>query len=287
MFQHFIITRFNLPHINYKTDKNKVKVLTDEWLRFRLDLFKKYCFPSIANQTNQDFVWLAYFDSKSPQYLLDEIKYFSRVLPSFKPFFCDEIEEVKPALLIDIRSYLKSETTHIITTEIDNDDAINRNFVQLVQSKFKPSPLSCIDTINGVCMSIDPFFILSKYQLRGTPFISVIEEVTNFRTLIVRNHSHWVDTDFIEIHDENMWLQVIHSKNIINTLVVDKYITDISIIDDFSIKLSDCRFGKFYKMLVLRETVFLYIRRLIAFCKKIFKSYFPFLFRLIKRIADK
>lgn len=287
MFQHFIITRFNLPHFNYKTDKNKAKVLTDDWLRYRLDLFKKYCFYSVANQTNKNFIWLVYFDAKSPDYLKNEIKNFSNSLENFKPFFCNEIEEVKSSMQSDIRSFLFRDTTHIITTHLDNDDAINTSFVNTIQSKFKPSVLTCIDPINGLCLNIEPFFILSKYSLKGTPFISLIEESKNFATVIARNHSHWIDTDFIIVNEENMWLQVIHTKNIINVLVVDKYIFDTSILNNFSIKLSDCRFGKFYKMLVLRETIFLYIRQLMRLCKEIFKSHFPFLFILIKRTANK
>ncbi|WP_051227980.1 glycosyltransferase [Gillisia sp. JM1] len=58
MFQHYILTRFNLRAEDWTTTKNNEKVLTEEWLEERFDLFENYCFSSVRNQTNQNFKWL-------------------------------------------------------------------------------------------------------------------------------------------------------------------------------------------------------------------------------------
>jgi hypothetical protein len=50
MFQHFVITRFNLRKKDWQTSK-KTQVLTDIWMEGRLELFEYYCFSSLKAQT--------------------------------------------------------------------------------------------------------------------------------------------------------------------------------------------------------------------------------------------
>ncbi len=63
MFQHFLITRFNLRKETWTTNKQNVAVLTEEWHENRFKLFKDYCFTSVAAQTNKNFVWLVFFSN--------------------------------------------------------------------------------------------------------------------------------------------------------------------------------------------------------------------------------
>ena len=55
-FKHYIITRFNLSQ---RWDKDSLgnKVLDDNWLKNRFQLFENYCFPSLKSQTNKNFEW--------------------------------------------------------------------------------------------------------------------------------------------------------------------------------------------------------------------------------------
>ena len=65
-FSHFIITRFNIKNQGWEYDKNCKEVNNDEWLRHRIEIFEKYCLPSILNQTEKNFLWLVYFDVCPP-----------------------------------------------------------------------------------------------------------------------------------------------------------------------------------------------------------------------------
>ncbi|MBL4887641.1 MAG: hypothetical protein JKZ03_04155 [Flavobacteriaceae bacterium] len=53
--KHFIITKFNLKGKNSRTDKGGSIMSTKEWLNHRLNLFQKYCLPSVKNQNNKAF----------------------------------------------------------------------------------------------------------------------------------------------------------------------------------------------------------------------------------------
>ncbi|MGO4891672.1 glycosyltransferase [Flavobacterium sp. W21_SRS_FM6] len=62
MFQHYVITRFNLRQKDWLASKSNNEVLTDEWMENRLTLFSHYCFPSLLKQSTQNFTWLGRVD---------------------------------------------------------------------------------------------------------------------------------------------------------------------------------------------------------------------------------
>jgi hypothetical protein len=58
-FHHFVLTRFNVK-IGLGGGESVAPNL--EWLVHRFDLFDKFCFPSVRNQSNLNFKWLVFFD---------------------------------------------------------------------------------------------------------------------------------------------------------------------------------------------------------------------------------
>ena len=72
---HYLITRFNLKKTNWnpRWKINQQLALSDEWLKYRFELFEKYCFPSVYNQSNQNFTWCVFFDIKTPDYYKERV----------------------------------------------------------------------------------------------------------------------------------------------------------------------------------------------------------------------
>ena len=87
MFQHFLITRFNLRLSEWQTTKRGESVLSEAWLNNRFELFKTYCLPSVKQQTNQNFTWLVCFDSETPTFYKDEIAKIAKSYANFKPLY--------------------------------------------------------------------------------------------------------------------------------------------------------------------------------------------------------
>ncbi len=96
--KHFLVTRFNLKHNNWKTGKDGQKVLTDTWLIHRFKLFEKYCLPSVKNQSNQNFIWCCFFDNSTPQEYMVRIKKLSTSYNNFVPIFINGMAELHTAL---------------------------------------------------------------------------------------------------------------------------------------------------------------------------------------------
>ena len=124
---HVLLTRFNLP-----SPGHEALLRTQEgWLKQRVVLFERYCLPSVKAQTCQDLKWIIYFDPHSPDWLCNRIaawRRFEVLTPIFRATVSrDEMQQ-------DILSIIKHPQTEILTTNLDNDDALAVDTVARLQA---------------------------------------------------------------------------------------------------------------------------------------------------------
>ena len=159
MFNHFLITRFNLKRSDWKTNKNNEEVLTDDWHKNRFNLFTNFCFPSVASQTNKNFEWLVFFDSSTTKEYRDLIKTLEVKMPNFKPFFINGMDEFLPSL----KSYISEiNEDFIITSGLDNDDCLSKDYIKEVQANFNKQDFLALDFVDGFTLQISPNIKLGK-----------------------------------------------------------------------------------------------------------------------------
>ena len=216
MFNHYLITRFNLRADYWDVTKNNEQLLTDEWMDNRMGLFENFCFPSVIGQTNQNFEWLLYFDTNTKEVYKNRILNLVANQKNFKVFFVDAMPSFMPELL----KYIALETKdkpYLITTRIDNDDSIHVDFINEVQKQFDQQEYRAIDFIKGYSLQIEPIYILGKKEQLFNPFISLIEKNDNPKTAFHQDHRYWKrDKKVTQIGEKRMWLSIIHQRNKIN-----------------------------------------------------------------------
>lgn len=235
-YQFYIITRFNLRRSDWETTKNGKKVLSDSWLKERFDLFDNYCFPSVKNQSNQDFKWLVFFDSDTPEIYKKKVEEYSLSFNNFHPFFIDGmdcfISSIKEKInLLDSKKY-------IITSRLDNDDCLHTDYVKVVQSYFNHQEYLAIDMIDGYCMQIGAKVKLGIKRQLYNPFITLIEKKDNCNTVWYRGHTYWkFAKNIYRVKNKRLWLTIIHEKNYSNEF--DGYgEVNFNILKKFNIKRS-------------------------------------------------
>ena len=216
MFDHYLITRFNLRNPKWDVTKNNESLLTDEWMEDRMWLFENFCFPSVTAQVNQNFEWLLFFDSTTSDKFKNRIKELTRDINNITIFFIDGM----PVFYEEIKQYIAAasqEKSHIITSRIDNDDSISKYFIDEVQKQFTSQDYQAIDIINGYSLQVKPDFILGKKEHIFNPFISLIEKNDNPKTVWFSDHNMWKkETRITQITNKRLWLSIIHEKNKVN-----------------------------------------------------------------------
>jgi hypothetical protein len=214
------LTRFNL--LLWNKDKEGEPVRTTKWLAHRFRLFENYCLPSIANQTCQDFEWIILFDSTTPEKFKNKIDEYQKECPQMVPIY---VEPKKGRLFADIfrEEVAKRVTTErVITSYLDNDDALNVRFVEDLQQRVQSLPDGTfIFYTNGYQFFTDHKYLMKIHYPRNH-FVSVVESSNpaTLKTIYGYGSHYYID----KIKDARieyagnlaMWCEVIHKKNMGN-----------------------------------------------------------------------
>lgn len=202
-----LLTRFNLP-----TGGLEGLVRAREgWLRQRVDLFERYCAPSVAAQRGARVSWIVYLDPASPPWLLERIApYAERGL--LYPVLRESVGVAE--LREDIAVVVPEPGDLLLTTNLDNDDGIAVDFCARLEAVITNEPRVAVYVPDGLVLAEDGLFLLRD---RHNAFCSVRETwdqpVTSWSEY--HNELHRV-MPVIELEGPPGWLQVVHGGNVSN-----------------------------------------------------------------------
>ncbi|MFT4212648.1 MAG: glycosyltransferase [Microbacterium sp.] len=208
-FSHFVITRFNV-----RFARSQVARPSSEWLDRRLDLFSRTAVPSLNSQTSKRFRWLVFFQDD----VSDDFRQRVEGLASRAHFEPVWINEFFDGELVSRCIAPLTDSDFIITSRVDNDDALSRDYIQAVQSRFARQDLLYLNFVRGI--QIVPGGQVYRYDANSNPFVSLIERIPqggvpatvfHMKHTQIRKHA-----DILQIIDAPMWAQVIHDGNMMN-----------------------------------------------------------------------
>lgn len=241
----FAITFFNLKL--WKEDKAHNSTRTDEWLGDRFSLFEKYCLPSMIQQTLKDFTWLCLFDKDTPEKYLKRIEEYKKYSSQFAPVFLSEEQanDKEHSMHSVVQQYLAGDEKYIITTNIDNDDAIRSNMLQVIresaESQIKKSPESAYGLYN--CLYGLQYFthnnMIVKMMYPHNHFQSLCERPDDFKT--IKGFPHTSVRKMFVNHDikrggQPFWLEIVHDHNVNNGYRVDMRLRNIPMFKSVNLK---------------------------------------------------
>lgn len=220
-FQHFIITRFNV-NIDRHQSPNR---LNDTWLAARFDLFQRYCFPTVSAQSEQNFRWLVLFDEQTPSRYLRLIKAYEKY-PNFVPVYCGD-HPIMPGVLERMKQ-LAPDAEWLVTTRLDNDDALSVNFVKCLHGVVQALDMKALESAGAHYINFP-----NGLQLHQEDFYDFRDVTNAFVTLVERaakpHGVFWIDhpgiyekAPVIQAETSPLWLQVLHEINLYNYLRGEK-----------------------------------------------------------------
>lgn len=217
-FEHFIVTRFNLPG-RWSFDKNKNSVRDNSWLEHRFKIFQKYCLFSIKKQTIQNFSWLVYFDVATPNKFKLIINEISSTVENFLPIFVESYDEFERHLGTFINE--KHTKTKIITTRLDNDDMLASNSVELIQYSGHLMGNGIIEFPLGYLFDLRTSRLFEKW-INLNPFISLVETKSKLKNQFIgvyaKEHNKWKNQEHLIASEKPQWVQIIHERNKLNEI---------------------------------------------------------------------
>jgi hypothetical protein len=199
---HALLTRFNLVA---PVEWGEARHLDEAWLRRRLELFDLVCAPSVGAQTSDEFVWIAFVAPESPRWLRDQLRASAPTAA-----ICDARGTGDPdCFRAVVPEHL--DGTRWITSRLDSDDAIARDFMARARAHAQPGYIAFrngahLDLVRGRA---------SRYNYYGNPFLA---RVADEDTVMAAPHT-CVEPLSVFDGQPAAWLAGIHDGNVINLFV--------------------------------------------------------------------
>lgn len=212
-FEHYLLTRFSAafaPEVPAQ----------EEWLRYRLGFFVDACWSSVRSQQGADFTWLVLLDDRCPDDFRADVETLAE--GTFTPVWSHE--QWSPSIFgraIAGASPAHAAAPWLLTTRLDSDDAIARDFMASVQREFTPTEGLFVDFPRG--LQVDRSGATYLYDQLSSPFLTFVERRrpdVDPSTVYAARHARarqWGPVR--EVSAPPMWLQVIHGTNLLNMTV--------------------------------------------------------------------
>src|SRR3989338_3478657 len=143
---HVVITRFSF---HFNPNKPDPKLLSSERLTRRFELFEAFCYPSVISQTNQDFIWMILIDPTLPELFLKRLQELTRAHPNI--YIVPWTHEYHLRDPRWIQKVLPLDAPYLITTRLDDDDALSEHFVETVRSDFRRTKIQDLMLLTYPC----------------------------------------------------------------------------------------------------------------------------------------
>lgn len=218
--QHFILTRFNL--LLWHNDKEGQKVRSKEWLEHRFSLFERYCLPSIVNQTCKMFEWVVLFDSTTPDSFKERINNYKEACSQLTPIYVrPDSGRFFPQIFRDAAVERMNEEL-VVTSYLDNDDALDIHFVEDVQRRAATLPDGTFITYDSGYQFFTDYNYVMRINFPRNHFMSVVERgnPATLKTIYGYGSHYYINkikgVRIEHVKDFPMWCEVIHERNMGN-----------------------------------------------------------------------
>lgn len=193
-----------------------------EWLDGRVELFNKYCLPSVANQSNQNFTWFICFADNTPDEYVEKVCVASQAIPIFAGSQGQSVERSREHIADDAM---------LASIRLDSDDSIALDYIKALSENMIALE-SAIEDENYVLAFTDGCeydLQKKKYYERlylHSPFIAFCEKtIPNKHICGVFKDAHYLmhrryKTLLIPT-EKPMWRINIHSDNVANQIKGD------------------------------------------------------------------
>jgi Putative rhamnosyl transferase len=205
---HLVLTRFNV----YYEDRGPA---TDEWLHHRFGLFCRYTLPSMRSQTVQPDRWLIVCHDGSPDWFRQQLIDVLSDVPAYEPIWMAGHWDPDAGARL-VKERVPRDATQLLTTLLDNDDAVARDFLKSIRAHCHGQAWELLNLTKGSQAANGKLYLRSD---PANPFISLLEDITDDspRTAFLDWHNRLPNHGPVrQIHTHPMWVQIVHDRNMAN-----------------------------------------------------------------------
>ena len=212
-FVHVILMRFNVRTKHPAEVRDAGIRSKKDWLDQRFELFEQICLPTIKGQSSKNFNLHVYFDISTPESYKQRFAKITEGCSFIQTIFCEFFDAEIAA--IGIRQRYADDSRFVLTTRLDNDDGLHRDFVSNLQRHVRPVR-EAINFPRGLVLADGAVY---RSEQESNAFISVLEARDTFKTVLQVSHNQ-LSKHFAlrNVDADPMWLQHVHGGNVSNKI---------------------------------------------------------------------
>lgn len=205
--KHVLLTKFA---VRFAEDNPRRRYEQNpEWLDYRMDLFKRYCLPSVQAQTFKNFEWWFLVNPSFPNLKpnhIETLEQYGNILHVESDF-----HEAQPE--IGERLGFRYKKEWVCSTRLDSDDMLRNCFMQELHTVAKEKE-QFISFQYGYIVENGK---AAKREYIVNPFVSYVEHANPFRSVFCIDHTKIDKTGVEVVHIPIAgWAQIDHGDNIKN-----------------------------------------------------------------------
>jgi hypothetical protein len=246
-----VTTRFNMVMRAFERDGFLSGAGDKEgWLAARIPIFESVCLPSLVNQSRRPDLWLLGFDlnrEREVAPILDMIAPHPWIVPVWQKTQEGRPDNFERCFRRSIVERLKPEHQWVLTTRLDNDDALSLTFCEAAR-EYTGAVISANPQDGDFWISFPLGVQFANGECRlmpqtGNAFLSRCVRVgagssVEWGTAQSGSHRHIFESGkvYLPVTRRPMWLQNVHGTNLLN-----REKTGLSVLRDTDAELA--RFG--------------------------------------------
>jgi Putative rhamnosyl transferase len=207
--QHFVLTPFYVRR--YFSGSNEPRLASHEWLAERFKLFEDYCLPSVLDQSDRSFDWFIYIDESTPAPYVERLQSITSAHRNVAIKTCRLWDN---RMIADhIMARLAAGTQWLLTTRLDNDDGLHRDFIATLHAEAQEHK-EFLNFPRGIILYSGKCYL---YKHPSNAFLSLVEPVEGFRTVSSIAHERASEVAPVrQLPKTPGFLQVVHGGNLSN-----------------------------------------------------------------------
>ena len=210
--QHFIIIRFSIRRKQAFQNNPKDKLFSPERLSKRFALFERICLPSLVSLISSPSLSIfVVTDSGLPIAWRERLEDGVKVCPAVTV-----LTDVNHCRIASLRPFIQMETQIVLTTRLDDDDALHPDFHRIMMQKYANSQyLGHIVTFSrGFFINFDTGKLIPKKYPFNSCGLTMISDRHETRTIYGGNHSKWKrKRPCLEDKQPEMFVMSVHDYN--------------------------------------------------------------------------
>lgn len=203
-----LLTRFNV-----QLAPEAETGISDAWLEPRIAIFAEVCAPSVAGQEGVSRPWFVMIDARTPMPAVAAIR---RACGDTDARIITLAGVYSDTLLREALSdHLVRDRPHLVTSRVDNDDALSVDYLDTVLEQARPVEQEVLVSTRGYQLAGSRLYAVTDPH---SPFLTMVERTAHVPVTAFCAPHHLVHRSFTTraVSGERMWLQGVHGGNIAN-----------------------------------------------------------------------